>query len=82
MREQSAAVEPALVSARVCAELVSIAEDVWRRWDAGGLTPAAVVRRRPGGPGVTRWAIADVRLWIELGCPRRREFEARKGVKR
>lgn len=43
------------------------------RDDAAGRLPAAV---RIGGS--KRWRVADVMAWVEMGCPSRAEFEARR----
>ncbi len=32
------------------------------------------------GAGAIRWRQSDIEKWIQLGCPDRKEFEARKEV--
>jgi hypothetical protein len=43
------------------------------RDDAAGRLPAAL---RIGGS--KRWRYADIAEWVELGCPSRADFEARR----
>lgn len=48
---------------------------IWRDNDAGRLpAPVRICRS-------VRWRKSDILRWIELGCPSRKEFEARKEAK-
>lgn len=43
----------------------------WRSWDAAGFIPQPVRLGR-----TTLWRVAELKSWIEAGCPRRSEWEA------
>jgi hypothetical protein len=69
-------VEPLLIDAKLAAELCGgISEASWYRLKASGRTPAPV---KLGGRVLYR--VDDLRLWVRLGCPARKEFEARKAA--
>jgi predicted DNA-binding transcriptional regulator AlpA len=71
----AAAVEPLLVDTGRAAAMCGVSEASWYRLKAAGKTPAPV---RLGGKVLYR--LADLTLWVSLGCPPRKEFEARKGA--
>lgn len=57
------------------AAICAISPATWFRLKAAGKTPAPV---KLGGRVLYR--LADLRLWVSLGCPPRKEFEARKAA--
>jgi predicted DNA-binding transcriptional regulator AlpA len=66
----AAAVEPLLVGRRDAARIAGVSRATWDRLTAAGRTPAPV---RLGGR--TLWRVEDLRRWVELGCPSRREYD-------
>ena len=70
--QRSAAVEPLLVSTDQAAAACGVSAASWYRLKAAGKTPAPV---RLGGKVLYR--ISDLELWVSLGCPGRKDFEAR-----
>ena len=71
----AAAVEPLLVDADRAAPMCGISPASWYRLKAAGKTPAPV---KLGGRVLYR--VEDLRLWVALGCPERKEFEIRKAA--
>jgi hypothetical protein len=71
------ALTPLLVDAETAAKLCGTSRPTWDRWTALGLNPAA---RRIGKRPL--WSTEELRLWVELGCPNRKEFEARQTARR
>jgi hypothetical protein len=69
----AAAIEPFLVPALEAARLCGVSEASWYGLKSAGKTPPEV---RLGGRVLYR--IEDLKLWVALGCPDRRTFEARK----
>ena len=72
--EAAVPMEPLLVSARQITEhrILPFALRTLRRMDASGKMPRAVTI------GTKKlWKPADLRQWVEMGCPDRVEFEAR-----
>jgi predicted DNA-binding transcriptional regulator AlpA len=69
----TATVEPLLVGAREAAGVCARSEASWWRDHAARRIPAPI---RLGGR--TLWRVEDLRMWVELGCPSRSEFEARR----
>jgi hypothetical protein len=64
---------PLLLDIRGLAELLSRSVASLHRDDAAGRLPGAL---RVGSS--KRWRYSDIVLWVELGCPTRAEFEARR----
>lgn len=60
------ALQPLAVNGQDAARLVGVSGRSWRRLDAQGLVPQAL---RVGGS--KRWSVAELRGWIEAGCPAR-----------
>ena len=71
-RPSGVAAPPLLVGRRDAAAAAGVSVKLFDRLDAAGKTPAAV---RVGGRKLYR--TADLAAWVALGCPDRREFEAR-----
>jgi predicted DNA-binding transcriptional regulator AlpA len=69
----AAAVEALLVDAKDAAALCGISPASWYRLKASGQTPASV---KLGGS--VRYRVEDLKRWVALGCPPRKEFEARR----
>lgn len=65
---------PLLLRAAEAAHLCGMGSATWWRHHSLARIPAPL---RVGG--ATLWRRADLMRWIELGCPERREYEARKG---
>ena len=61
-----------LVPGKVAAQLVSVSLPTWTRMDAAGKVPSPVRLSK----GCVRWRVSDLRLWVDLKCPPRSEFEA------
>ena len=57
------------------AEMIGVSVPTWDRLAAGGKTPAAL---RIGGCVV--YSVRDLRMWIDMSCPDRDEFESRKAA--
>ena len=68
----SVASRPLLLTARQAALLCAKSLRTWRTWDALGLVPRPVRIGRS-----TLWRADELREWINRGCPRREEWEAR-----
>jgi predicted DNA-binding transcriptional regulator AlpA len=69
----TAAIEPLLVDTEQAAAVCGIGRATWFRLRSADKTPAPV---RLGGRVLYR--VEDLKLWAALGCPSRKEFEARK----
>src|SRR5689334_20649504 len=69
----AAALQPLMVDVNGLAVLLSRSPASLFRDDAAGRIPAAL---RIGGS--KRWRYADVVAWVEMNCPSRAEFEARR----
>ena len=61
-----------LLTARQAASRCGKSLRTWRTWDAAGWVPRPVRIVRS-----TLWRADELRLWVEAGCPRRGEWEAR-----
>lgn len=64
---------PLLVSAKQAASMCSKSLRTWRTWDAAGWIPQPMRIGRS-----TLWRVDELREWVEAGCPRRAEWEARR----
>jgi len=62
-----------LISARVAARMCGKSLRTWRAWDSAGWIPRPVRIGR-----ATLWRADELRAWVEAGCPRRAEWEARQ----
>ena len=62
-----------LVPAKEAATMCSKSLRTWRAWDAAGWVPRPIRIARS-----TLWRVEELRAWIEAGCPRRDEWEARR----
>lgn len=66
-----------LITAKELAAMLSTSvRSVWRYRSAGRLPETVNIA------GSIRWRRKDIVQWIEMGCPDRQEFEARKGAQR
>src|SRR5262245_11384183 len=70
-----AAVEPLLVDTEEAAAACGIARSTWFRLKSAAKTPAPV---KLGGRVLYR--VEDLRLWVNWGCPPRKEFEVRRAA--
>ena|SRR5581483_4437142 len=68
-------VEPLLVDTEQAAAACGIGRATWFRLKSAGKTPAPVKLA-----GRVLYRVEDLRLWVVLGCPPRKEFEARKAT--
>jgi predicted DNA-binding transcriptional regulator AlpA len=75
LAQPAPAAEPLLVDADRAASMCGISPASWYRLKAAGKTPGPV---KLGGRVLYR--VADLRVWVALGCPPRREFEVRKAA--
>jgi predicted DNA-binding transcriptional regulator AlpA len=69
---QSPRPEPLLVPASVAGPMCGRSEPSWWRDHAAGRIPAPVRVGRS-----TLWRTAELRAWVEAGCPPRRAWEQR-----
>jgi hypothetical protein len=69
-------VQPLLVGATQAARLCGISLASWHRLNAAAKVPKP---SRLGGR--TLWSLEHLRLFVDWGCPPRREFEARLSAK-
>jgi predicted DNA-binding transcriptional regulator AlpA len=72
---QTAAIEPLLVDTEQAAAACGIGRATWFRLKSAGKTPAPVKLA-----GRVLYRCEDLRLWVSLGCPPRKEFEVRKAA--
>ncbi|MCL2641820.1 MAG: hypothetical protein FWD53_13300, partial [Phycisphaerales bacterium] len=68
-----AAVEPLAVGAEEAAALCGIGKSLWHELDVAGRIPAP---RKLGARCV--WYIAELRRWMDAGCPDRERWETFK----
>jgi hypothetical protein len=68
--------EPLLVDTDQAAAVCGVSPASWFRLKAAGKTPAPVKLR-----GRVLYRVEDLRLWVQLGCPDRKTFEAYKAAK-
>lgn len=68
------AIAPFAVSGQDAAALLGVSARTWRRLNAAGLVPQAL---RVGGS--KRWSVAELRGWIEAGCPARARWVQLRG---
>ena len=66
--------DPLLLDAKALARLSSTSPATIWRWDSAGKIPRPLRLSK----GTTRWRRSDIELWVELGCPHRKEFESMK----
>jgi predicted DNA-binding transcriptional regulator AlpA len=72
-----AVIEPEQVGAAAAARIAGVSQATWWRLHAAHKTP------RPNRLGCrTLWRVAELRRWIEAGCPDREEWEAREEMRR
>jgi hypothetical protein len=68
----SQALAPILVLADVAGPMCGRSEASWWRDHAAKRVPAPAWR----APGRTLWSVAELRAWVEAGCPDRRTWES------
>jgi hypothetical protein len=61
-----------LINAGDLAKLLDRSETALRRDDKAGRIPRSIALG-----GAKKWRIAEIRLWVEAGCPRRSIWETR-----
>jgi hypothetical protein len=71
----SAPVEPLLVDTEQAAAACGVGRATWFRLKSASKTPAPVKLA-----GRVLYRVDDLKLWVALGCPPRKEFEARKAA--
>jgi predicted DNA-binding transcriptional regulator AlpA len=64
---------PLLLTARQAATMCGKSLRTWRTWDSAGWIPRPVRIGRS-----TLWRAEELREWVDAGCPRRADWEARK----
>ncbi len=69
-------IPPLLVSASEAARLCGVSRTSWWALHSAGRVPLPVRLGRR-----TLWRVAELAEWVEAGCPPRRMWEARKGLK-
>lgn len=62
-----------LLTARQAATVCGKSLRTWRTWDTAGWIPKPVRIGRS-----TLWRADELRAWVDAGCPRRTEWEARQ----
>lgn len=65
---------PLLIDGRRFAELLGVSMATFHRMKAAGKLPRQIELSR----GCHRWRLAEVRDWIDAGCPSVKEWEARR----
>ncbi len=60
-----------LIDRREASQLAAVSVATWDRMNAGGKTPEPIHLSK----GCVRWRFDDVQLWIQHGCPDRKQFE-------
>jgi predicted DNA-binding transcriptional regulator AlpA len=65
--------ERLLISAKQAAAACGKSLRTWRAWDSAGWIPRPVRIARS-----TLWSADELRAWVNAGCPRRAEWEARR----
>jgi predicted DNA-binding transcriptional regulator AlpA len=63
---------PRLLTADQVAAMFGKSVRAWRTWDAEGLVPRPIRISRS-----TYWRYDEILDWIDAGCPRRQQWEAR-----
>jgi hypothetical protein len=71
VRRRRRRLPPGLVRAAQAAAWCSVSVRVWRSWDSAGVCPRPAMRTR----GIVLWSLKTLRLWRDLGCVPRKEFE-------
>ncbi len=71
----TAPVEPLLVDTEQAAAACGSGRATWFRLKSASKTPAPVKLA-----GRVLYRVEDLRLWVSLGCPPRKEFDARKAA--
>lgn len=66
-------VRPLLLTAKQAAKTCGKSLRTWRTWDSAGWIPRPVRIGRS-----TLWRADELLAWVEVGCPRRAEWEARQ----
>lgn len=72
--DADALLQPLAVNGPAAARLLGLSARTWRRLDAAGQVPQAL---RVGGS--RRWSVAELRDWIEAGCPARARWVQLRG---
>jgi predicted DNA-binding transcriptional regulator AlpA len=70
------AADAMLIDARRLAELLGVSKPTIDRMKAAGKLPKHIEL----SPGCHRWRAAEVREWVEAGCPPIKEWEVRRRV--
>jgi predicted DNA-binding transcriptional regulator AlpA len=73
VNESEAGACPLLLTAKQAAKICGKSLRTWRTWDSAGWIPRPVRIGRS-----TLWRADELRAWVEAGCPRRTEWEARQ----
>jgi predicted DNA-binding transcriptional regulator AlpA len=63
-----------MVSAEDACRTIGVSKATWDRYASAGKVPKPVRL----SPGCVRWLVSDLDLWVEMMCPSRDEFEARR----
>jgi hypothetical protein len=71
-RRENERTDALLLTASQAAKMCSWSLRTWRRKDAAGQVPAAVL---VGGGPTRRWRADELRRWCEAGCPPRAKWE-------
>lgn len=72
----TAAAEPLLIDINEVARLTGFSRGKLYSMQSTGAMPAPLKVGRS-----TRWRRADIEAWVDLGCPKRDEFERRQNRK-
>jgi predicted DNA-binding transcriptional regulator AlpA len=74
MSDRPEAGDPLLIDAKALARLLAVSEATLARMKSAAKLPRPVELSR----GCHRYRLAEIRAWVEAGCPARREWEARQ----
>ena len=72
--KSSAGIPRLMVAAEHAAWAVDMSKSTWDRLSSGEMNPKPVRL----SSGCVRWRVSDLDLWVEMMCPSRDEFEARR----
>jgi predicted DNA-binding transcriptional regulator AlpA len=74
--EAGRSTSPLLLTARQAAAMCGVSLATWHRMVSAGRCPAPLRLSR----GCVRWRAGELAEWVGVGCPPRREFEARRAA--
>ena len=74
MPDRLTAIEPLAVDAAGAGRLVGVSRATWWRWHSAGRVPMPVRI----GAKTPRWRTAELREWLDAGCPDRETWKRQR----